>query len=78
MQTMKPRLFMIDNWYAVQTASDTIELFRYDVHEDNGTVEHYAHYCTVTWKDDCIDLSGVDSEGIPLETLRSIFEGRAT
>lgn len=73
---MKPRLFIKDDWYAFQTSPDTIELFRYDVMADNGSVEHHAHYCTVTWKGDYIDLSG-HREDHPWEMLRDIFEGRA-
>lgn len=74
---MTPHLFMIDGWYAVQTAADKIELFRYDVHRDNGTVEHYAHYCTVTCKNEVIDVSMVDRDDIPWDMFRDIFNGRA-
>jgi hypothetical protein len=72
---MTPRLFMLDGWYAVQTNLCTIELFRYDVMEDNGVVEHYAHYCTVTCKNLVIDVSFIDQENFPWEMLRAVFEG---
>jgi len=73
-----PRLFIEDGWYAFQAAKDTIELFHYDVMSDNGTREHYAHYCTVTWDGgNSLDASLNDREDIPWEMLWDIFEGRA-
>jgi len=74
---MTPRLFMIDGWYAVQIDPCTVELFRYDVHKDNGTVEHYAHYCHVTCKNLVIDVSFVDRDDFPWDMLRAIFNGEA-
>lgn len=75
--SMIPRLFIDNDWYAFQTKPDTIELFHYNVMVDNGSIEHYAHYCTITWKDDCMDLNAVDSEVVPWNMLIDIFEGRA-
>jgi len=75
---MTPRLFIGEGWYAFQTAPDTIELFHYDVMVDNGSQEHYAHYCTVTWDGgNSLDASRNDREDIPWEMLWDIFEGRA-
>ena len=76
---MTPRLFIEDGWYAVQTANDTIELFRYDVMADNGNVEHYAHYCTVTRTGNHLSVSPSrdDRDDRPWEMLWDIFEGRA-
>jgi hypothetical protein len=74
---MTPRLFIIYDWYAVQTKPDTIELFHYDVMADNGDFEHYAHYCTVTCKGMGIDVSFVDRDDFPWDMLQAIFNGEA-
>ena len=78
---------MTGGWYAVQTASDTIELFRYDIHSDNGDYEHYAHQCQVKWSNgNCQVIRDNDEGGVtrfmdrgefPWDMLRAIFNERS-
>jgi len=77
---MTPRLFIDhdEGWYAVQTSPGTVELFHYNVMADNGTVSHYAHYCTVTWDGgNSFDAGFIDRADFPWNMLWEIFEGRA-
>jgi len=63
---MTPRLFLFDDWTAVQTSPDVIELFTWD----------NEHYCQVTWVNEDVEVSHVDRPDLPWDGLKDIFEGR--